>query len=311
MNPEEKLVRQYFGLGEGKITEHEIMAKEKMKEHMQWHEKTENKAKSGNYGERFLLFHKEYIEKFDAFRISKGYLPMSSWNPSRKIPDSHAHEGYIEKRFTDDPSGTDPSCRTPTWLTLAGGTDPDPKYGYTALYQFQSIDELGWAIDSKFGSWHNKVHNTIGGDMGTLHSPIDPIFWPWHKWIDEMRATWIWWSMHHVVIGRNLGPILDLIARLFGDGRGSDVPARPGEKTVIEPHFPLLSYDSRSTIDALMGLVINQISYQISDSKSGESLQKIAIKLLNNAAEHISIQSSDTKAEEIQQRPSNRNKKRK
>jgi hypothetical protein len=60
-----------------------------------------------------------------------------------------------------------------------------------------------------------------------------------------------------------------------------------------------------------MGLVINQLSYQISDSQSCESLQKIAIKLLNNAADDISMQSSNTRAEEIQQRPSNRNKKRK
>ena len=311
MNVEEKLVREYFGLGEGKITEHEVMAKGKMKEHMDWHEKMENKTKVGNYGERFLLFHKQYIEKFDNFRKSKRYLPLSSWNPARKIPDWLAHEGYIEKRLTDDPTAANPKCETPTWLTLVGGTDPDPKYGYTALYQFQSLDELGWAIDAKYGSWHNLVHNTIGGDMKQLHSPIDPIFWPWHKWIDEIRAAWWNWSISHVVVRRNLGPLLDQIAKAFGDGR-IEGPVRPGEKTVIGPHFPFLLDNSRSTIDAMMGLVINQISYQVSDSQSCESLQKIAIKLLNNAAEQISMQSSsNTRAEEIQKRPSNRNKKRK
>src|SRR5215213_3901564 len=219
MNVEEKLVRKYFGLGEGKIMEHDLMAKEKMKEHMDWHEKPVNKTKSGKYGERFLLFHKQYIEKFDNFRMSERYLPLSSWDPARKIPDSLAHEGYIEKRLTDDPTAANPLCRTPTWLTLVGGTNPDPKYGYTALYQFQSLDELGWAIDSNDDSWHNLVHNTIGGDMERFHSPIDPIFWPWHKWIDNIRAAWVDWSVSHVVVRRNLGPLLDLIARLFGDGR--------------------------------------------------------------------------------------------
>jgi hypothetical protein len=298
MKTDEKLVRQYFGLGEGTITKDDIMDKERMKEHMDWHKIPENKTKSGNYGERFLLFHKQYIEKFDNFRISNGYLPVSSWDPSTKIPDWLAHEGYIEKRFTDDPTGSDPLCRTPTWLTLAGGSDPDPKYGYTALYQFRSIDELGWAIDPIYNSWHNRIHNTIGGDMQEYHSPIDPIFWPWHKWVDEIRATWWTWRVSHAVIVRNLAAFLERIARLLRD---TDVPAMRGEKTATEPpHFPFLLYDSRSTIDALMGLVINQISYQISDSKSSESLRKIAIKLLNNAAEHISVQSVNPKSKEIE-----------
>jgi len=236
---------------------------------------------------------------------------VSSWDPSTRIPDWLAHEGYIEKRFTDNPTGTDHLCKTPTWLTLVGdSSNPDPKYGYTALYQFRSIDELGWAIDPIDNSWHNRIHNTIGGDMRKYHSPIDPIFWPWHKWVDEIRATWYTWKVSHIVIGRNLGPLLDMIARLFRDAR-RDVSVMPGEKTVTEPHFPFLLYDSRSTIDALMGLVINQISYQISDSEYSDSLQKIAIKLLSNAAEHILIQPSNTKAKEIQQRPLNRNKKRK
>jgi hypothetical protein len=64
------------------------------------------------------------------------------------------------------------------------------------------------------------------------------------------------------------------------------------------PHVPFLLDNSRSIIDAMMGLVINQISYQVSDSQSCESLQKIAINLLNNAADHISMQSSNTRAEE-------------
>ncbi len=64
-----------------------------------------------------------------------------------------------------------------------------------------------------------------------------------------------------------------------------------------------------------MGVVINEISYQISDFESSESLQKTAIKLLNNAVRCIAIESSDTKAVEIQrpkiqQRPKIRKKKR-
>jgi Common central domain of tyrosinase len=287
MKAEEKLVRDYFG-GEGS----DPMHSPRMMEHMDWHEREENKNKWGNYGERFLLFHKQYIERFDAFRISKRVLPVTSWDPSTPIPDSLSHETKLEAlRDTNYPYSVDTKCKTPTWLTMTGGSERDPKYGYTALYQFRSIDELGFAIDA---GWHGKVHNTIGGDMKGFHSPIDPIFWPWHRWIDEIRVTWWTWKISHAVIGRNLGPLLDLIGRLFSGLRRSGDTAMLDEKTIIEPDFTSLLYDSRSTIDALLGIIINQISYQLSDAKSSESLQQVAIKLLNSASEQISTQSSKT-----------------
>jgi hypothetical protein len=302
MNPEEKLVRQYFELGEGTITEHELMRNRKMMEHMNWHELSENKTKSGNYGERFLLFHKEFIEKFDTFRISKHYLPFSSWDPSTIIPASLAHEGYIEKRYTDSPYSIDPLCKTPTWLTIAGGSEPDPIYGYTSLYQFRSTNELGFAIDPiGHDSWHNRIHNTIGGDMAKYHSPIDPIFWPWHKWIDEIRATW---QLSRMVLAPNRGWLVEKMVRLLLD------PAISSEKTAPGPHFRFLSHDSGPTMDVFMGLIMNQISYELSDSESSEVLQKTAVKLLNNAVQRIAIESSNTKAEEIQQKPKIRKKKR-
>ena len=71
--------------------------------------------------------------------MSKGYLPVSSWDPSTPIPDSLAHDVKLEGlRETSNPSSVDPLCKTPTWLTVAGGSDKDPTYGYTALYQFRS-----------------------------------------------------------------------------------------------------------------------------------------------------------------------------
>jgi hypothetical protein len=230
--------------------------------------------------------------------MSKGYLPVVSWDPSTPIPDSFAHEVKLESlRATDYPFSVDVMCKTPTWLTTAGGSDHDPIYGYTALYQFRSINELGLAIDY---SWHGRVHNTIGGDMGTFHSPIDPIFWRWHRWIDEIRAKWWAEKLSHFEIRRNAGSILEKIARFLLIGSTSDHFAMATEKTDIDPHIPPLLHDSISTIDALMGVVINEISYQISDSESSESLQKTAIKLLNNAVQRIALESSNTKAVEIQ-----------
>jgi Common central domain of tyrosinase len=63
--------------------------------------------------------------------------------------------------------------------------------------EFASLDQLGRAIDA---GWHARVHNTIGGDMRETHSPIDPIFWPWHMWIDEIRSRWASWDAGLIVI---------------------------------------------------------------------------------------------------------------
>ncbi|HEY1378573.1 MAG TPA: tyrosinase family protein [Gemmataceae bacterium] len=41
---------------------------------------------------------------------------------------------------------------------------------------------------------HNNVHNSIGGDMQDLMSPLDPIFWPHHANIDRI---WSMWSRNH------------------------------------------------------------------------------------------------------------------
>lgn len=38
---------------------------------------------------------------------------------------------------------------------------------------------------------HNPVHDIIGGDMTTMQSPIDPIFWLHHANIDRLWAAWI------------------------------------------------------------------------------------------------------------------------
>jgi hypothetical protein len=213
----------------------------RMQEHMDWHMAPENQNRTGNYGERFLTFHRQYIAKFDTFRVSKGLLPVSGWDPATPIPAFLAHPHTLTgARNTDDPNSINPHCATPTWATFAGGTDVDPIYGYTNLSQFQSLDELGRAID---GGWHGTVHNTIGGDMAQFHSPIDPVFWRWHKWIDDVRATWETIRLR-VVIPRE---IVSIIRILFGvvndapgvvigpDGKPHPVPGGPGDPPILSP----------------------------------------------------------------------------
>ena len=40
------------------------------------------------------------------------------------------------------------------------------------------------------GTPHNNVHNQIDGTMGTLLSPLDPIFWLHHANVDRLWASW-------------------------------------------------------------------------------------------------------------------------
>src|SRR5215831_15977356 len=115
----------------------------RMTEHMDWHNDPQNKNQLENYGERFLDFHQQFIAKFDAFRATKGLLPVSSYDPATKIPADLSHDHVLTApRVTDNPSAVDAACKTPTWLTDAGRTDTAPIYGYTNLCQFKSLDEL-------------------------------------------------------------------------------------------------------------------------------------------------------------------------
>lgn len=274
MSMEDDLGWEYFGPGDP-------MDSPRMHEHMDWHNAPENQNQTGNYGERFLLFHKQYVDKFDVFRISKGLLPVSPWDPTTPIPANLSHDHVlVAARVTDNPYAVNPSCKTPTWATVAGGIDADPVYGYTSLTEFQSLDQLGRSIDH---GWHGTVHNTIGGDMSQFHSPIDPIFWRWHKWVDQVRATWTAISSLRARIsaaavitilfgGRNDAPGLGLV-----NGRPVPIPGGPGD-----PVWRALSAMAR---DALVGIATHEIAGLMEDERPRMAIQRIALEVVNQSTQ--------------------------
>jgi hypothetical protein len=125
-------------------------------------------------GERFLAFHRNYVGKLEGCikkQVSDGnklkrFVPLPKWKPSTKIPIQFAFSG----RLTDNPK-----IKTPTWLTVKGGTTASPRFGRRSLGEFTTSDQLGREIGLNF---HGEIHNTIGGVMGTHSSPKDPIFSP-------------------------------------------------------------------------------------------------------------------------------------
>ena len=256
----------------------------RMMEHMGWHTAPENLNRAGNYGERFLVFHGNYIAQFDQFRISKNLFPVSAWDPATPIPANLDHpRTLIGARATSNPSSVNPACKTPTWATLAGGTTPDPLYGYTRLGQFQSLDELGRSIDH---GWHGTVHNTVGGDMATFSSPIDPVFWRWHKWIDNVRHTWELSRRtidfrRFAEVGRILfGVVNDAPGVWIGpDGHPHPVPGGPGD--------PGLLHLSPAARDLLIGAALNEVAHVVTDAKLREQVSQVGGQLVKASAAQL------------------------
>lgn len=266
---EDDLGWEYFGT--------DIHSSPRMMEHMEWHDAVENKERTGNYGERFLLFHKAFGEKFDDFRRSKQLLPVTGWDPATKIPDAFDHPHFIHDRASDNPSAVAPGCKTPTWCSVEGGTDIDPLFGYQKLLQFKSLDELGRAIDKE---WHPLVHNTIGGDMGTTHSPIDPIFWRWHKWVDMIRARW---AAGQVRLGRQNVAFLSQI--LFSSA--IDTPDTENDlKSIAErvssnpgDVYKMISHQIPEARNLLAGQLVHHLSTIVDGPEISTKLQEIAAQL--------------------------------
>ena len=250
----------------------------RMQEHMDWHMAPENHDRTGNYGERFLLFHKQFIEKFDAFRISKQLLPVSGWDPATPIPDPLSHDHVLAAaRHTNNPFAVDPHCKTPTWATVNGGNDVEPTYGYRSLCQFQSLDELGRAIDN---GWHGTVHNTIGGDMASFDSPIDPIFWRWHKWIDNIRGAWVACAIRKLKF--NEATFVRILFGVVNDAPGVVIPPGGGPIPVPGgPGDPLWQRLSPAARNVGVGIALQHIADVVQDETAKRQIQELSVGLVS------------------------------
>ena len=125
--------------------------------------------------------------------------------------------------------------------------------------------------------WHGAVHNAIGGDMATFNSPIDPVFWRWHKWIDQIRSTWEAVQPHrlHLQFAAAVrvlsGVINDAPGIVMGpDGIPIHVPGGPGD-----PQGWLVSPAGRQFA---AGLAIHAASRLVDDP----AMQRRAVELASN-----------------------------
>lgn len=171
---------------EGIIREYLTEFPEIQSNHEHWHLDTDRGV--FNYGQSFLAFHRDFVEKHDAWRLAHGYPPLPPWDPPDPLPPDAFHKG----RKTSDPSAVDSLCRTPEWLTLDGNGVRNPDVGAGRLGDFTSADQLGRAIDSlQAPNWHGRIHRTVGGDMDSFHLfVLEPAFWRFHKFVDGIWHQW-------------------------------------------------------------------------------------------------------------------------
>jgi Common central domain of tyrosinase len=144
-------------------------------EHLAWHQS--HGSGSDDY---FLFWHRYYLRWLEDYLGAQGAdytAPVPYWPSNTPIP-AELSAGTLD---------TTPNVTPPSWTTMAGGTTPAPFFGYPSLGQFKSSAELGRAIGA---SYHGTVHGTVGGTMATFSSPLAPIFYPWHGYVDHIWAEW-------------------------------------------------------------------------------------------------------------------------
>ena len=158
--------------------------------HAAWHEVNGPGGSRGpGSGTAFLQMHHEMIVDMERFIRASGrdldLVPLVEWRPTQVVP---PQLGNVERYSTT------PNVRTPSWLTSEGGTERAPIFGYTRLADFKSLDELGRAFGSgppdNLG-YHGAGHAGVGGVMWSRRAPVDPVFWLWHRHIDNIVETWL------------------------------------------------------------------------------------------------------------------------
>ncbi len=158
--------------------------------HAAWHEVNGPGGTRGRgSGLAFLQMHHEMQADIARWITASGrdqdLLPLAEWWPSQPVP---RELGDIE-RFSNQPQ-----LPTPSWLSLAGGTQPAPIFGYTRLADFKDPDELGRALGTGFPDnlgYHGGGHAAVGGIMWSRRAPEDPLFWLWHSHIEGIVETWL------------------------------------------------------------------------------------------------------------------------
>lgn len=160
-------------------------------EHREWHRQFDWRDEEYD-GKLFFDFHQRFILSFDLWRKEFGYPPIEPWDPATPYPTGPEIDHLGRDPWTARPK--------PTWFTIAGSSATRGLSGVpcdllgegagteTKLADFEDRNHLGCVVTSP---WHNQVHGLVSGDMGsTALAPKDPIFWRWHRFLNQINVDW-------------------------------------------------------------------------------------------------------------------------
>ncbi len=120
-------------------------------------------------GELFFIRHHDYLNKLESYLRNNGFsdlLPFPEWDPGTGIPSEFL---VADPLVSQAPMNSNPNLPLPT--------------RFNNLCAYPDASALAQDIES----WHDGVHNTIGGPMSSLRdAPGAPIFWLWHGFLDDI-----------------------------------------------------------------------------------------------------------------------------
>jgi tyrosinase len=129
----------------------------------------------GMIGRNFLSWHRRYVRSFEQ-RLQKAVpgvtVPYWDWTKNRAIPAALSDPALLTRWSVDRDEFDE------TLLPTQGIVNQ-----VLALTPFTPFQRNLEAI-------HGGVHNAVGGDMATAHSPSDPLFFLHHANVDRLWAKW-------------------------------------------------------------------------------------------------------------------------
>ena len=189
----------------------------------------------------FLPWHRAYLHYFEEIcRELTGNedfaLPYWNWTTSPRIPGIF-WGGETNPLFNAN--------RTATATSMVSGASTGPAALDEILSQpnflvFGSMPSTEQKTETGSGELeatpHNYVHGFVGGTMGEMTSPLDPIFWTHHNMIE---CCWVNWNLHRGHANPSDAAWRDFVFRQnFVDRHGKPVDVRVSDTLLL----PLTSY---------------------------------------------------------------------
>ncbi|WP_123024282.1 tyrosinase family protein [Mycolicibacterium stellerae] len=171
-------------------------------------------------GEIFLYMHAQMLARYDAERLSVGLTPVAAFNPPYTARSGDGYDpaplpGYLPRPFGVPLSDNAAQDLTTMHAEVVDAIDNGALLGATAADVAIDRTTLGEAIEAtearlrvplrtgRYPGLHNIGHGRIAGisvpppgssDAAVMNDPTaairDPIFWRWHKGIDDLSAQW-------------------------------------------------------------------------------------------------------------------------